>query len=823
MGVLCENTIIGASGAGGYTIDQSLRFNDDDSPMLTRTPSVAGNRKIWTYSFWTKRGVFDTNQYFLDQTTGSDDSSYMHIHWHGGNNWLRLSGWLVGVHVASKQRDIAGWYHIVIAVDTTQATETNRIKMYINGELQTLTGTYYSQNADTPINATALHRISGAPLDGYLAEVNFIDGQALDPSHFGEYNSVYNNWVAKKYTGAYGTNGFYLNFGSNLAYDQSGNGNNWVAHNLDLNSDFTIKDTPSNNFPTFSSAYGDNLYSGSNVSGCKLHLTNDGTSDNNTNASMAFPKTGKWYYEVRFVGNTAMYGEFGIGNLDKGNFSTVGYNNSWLGDGSNNGHTLWYWSEDQSGNYQGFWNGHYNGPNGSNRLLNTWSNFGAGVADGTHIFRFAVDRDAGKLYFGWDGTWRIGDADDLSGGISIPNNDDDWGIVNSFWNSSGSADMFYNFGQDGSFDGYTTSTYSDDNNIGNFKYDVPDGFLALCTQNLPDPDVIPSEHFAVGTYTGNGSTQSITGLGFQPDLVWVKNRDGSYSHMLFDVIRGTSKQLQSNATAAEETISGVTSFDSDGFGIGSNAAGNGNNNSIVYWAWKANGSPVSNTDGSITSQVSANVDAGFSVVKYPTDSAEQTVGHGLSKAPELVITKALGATSSWDTWFTGFNDYQAVMLNSTAAKYTNSGARTVTSTSSSTIGFGLQMIGSDYYGVGNEMIAYCFHSVEGYSKVGSYHGGGTADDAVFVYTGFKPAYLMLKATNRASAPWVIYDVARDTHNQMTNHLEADSAGAEQTDLAIDFLSNGFKPKSVAGDINTADGEYIYMAFAETDFKNSNAR
>jgi len=277
--------------------------------------------------------------------------------------------------------------------------------------------------------------------------------------------------------------------------------------------------------------------------------------------------------------------------------------------------------------------------------------------------------------------------------------------------------------------------------------------------------------------------------------------------------------LITNATDAESTKSGVTAFNTDGFELGSNASENADTKTYVAWNWKANGTGVSNTDGDITSTVSANVDAGFSIVKYPTSASEQTVGHGLSKAPELVFIKGRDGVFNWDIWFKDWTDYQAITFT-TAEKYTNSSYRTITSTSATTMGVGMQFVGSHH---GTEVIAYCFHSVDGYSKVGSYTGNGSTD-GTFVYTGFRPAWMMMKRTD-STGHWYIVDNERDGYNASTSNdvLYANLSNAESDAGRFDFYSNGFKLRHADADINASGGTYIYIAFAEYPFKYTNAR
>jgi hypothetical protein len=670
-----------------------------------------------------------------------------------------------------------------------------------------------------------LEQVYGRYFNGYIADVNFVDGQAYAASYFGEYNAVYNNWVPKKYTEAYGTNGFYLDFKNSGSLGNDANGsNNWTTNNLA--STDQILDTPNNNYPIFSEIYGA-VSPETQVSGTYMHLEQTSViSDNNVGTSMPLPKTGKWYFEVRFITNTVLYGEFGIGNLDKGSFYKQGYNNSWLGDPSNNGHTMWFWP-DTTGTYQGFWNTQYAG---QSRYLNTWSNLGAGVNNGSHIFQFAVDRDNGRLYFGFDGAWHIGDpeANDNSG-LAIPNNEDDWGPVASFWNSSGYAEMFWNFGQDGTFDGYTTSTYTDTNSLGSFKYQVPSNYKSVCTKNLPDSTVVPEEHFNTVLYTGNSSTQSITGVGFQPDFTWLKHRNNptAHQHNLFDIVRGATKTLHSNSTEAEETATNMlSSFDSDGFTINTDNAVNQSPYNYVAWNWKAGGTAVSNTNGTITSTVSANADAGFSIVKYNNTGVNtDTVGHGLSKQLDMVIVKSRDATRNWhlghkdlpfNSASNSHNGYMSINLSGGNAP--DNGGRANISNATTFQGHGAS---------GDNYIAYCFHSVPGYSKISSYKGNGS-EKGTFVHTGFRPAYVMIKRTDDTGS-WCIADNERsvgggngDSPNG-NSRLRANTTGPEDDSGRIDILSNGFKLLVSYPETNAAGGTYIFMAFAEHPFKHSNAR
>jgi hypothetical protein len=345
-------------------------------------------------------------------------------------------------------------------------------------------------------------------------------------------------------------------------------------------------------------------------------------------------------------------------------------------------------------------------------------------------------------------------------------------------------------------------------------------YLKLSSANLPDPAIDPAQgsspqdYFNTVLYTGNGGTQSITGFGFQPDFVWDKSRNNAYSHMLYDSIRGVGKYLRTNLTNAEvDDASTLTSFDSDGVTVG-DINGNSSGSSSVMWAWKANGSGVSNTDGSITSTVSANTESGFSIMTYTGNGTNgATVGHGLSQAPEFVIVKPRNQAENWNVQAQGLR----LNLNSTGAGIANYLMGFVSST--------VTLTDLTYQnGNGYSMLMYAFHSVEGFSKFGSYTGNGSSDGP-FVYTGFRPAYILMKRTD-STGTWWIYDTARSTYNVVNDYFQANTSNAEGTNnslLDIDLLSNGFKLRSSYASINASGGSHIYMAFAENPFKYSNAR
>jgi len=330
----------------------------------------------------------------------------------------------------------------------------------------------------------------------------------------------------------------------------------------------------------------------------------------------------------------------------------------------------------------------------------------------------------------------------------------------------------------------------------------------------------PTDYFETKLYTGNGSTQSITGIGFQPDFLWFKNRDETQWHQIYDVIRGigsTSYYLSSNTSNAEaSTTNSLTGVSSDGFSLGDNIGVNGSADNIVSWNWKANGAGSSNTDGSITSTVSANTTSGFSIVSYTGTGSNATVGHGLSSTPKFVTIKNRTTTGwSWKTHHVAITPSQRLHLNSTDAATTDATSFNSTAPTSSVFSVGTS-IGTN--GSSDNMIAYCFAEKKGFSKFGSYVGNGNAD-GTFVYTGFKPAFVLIKAN--ASADWYLIDNKRSTFNVMEASLKANTSDAESTTIQdMDFLSNGFKPRSTSGSTNGSGTTYIYMCFAENPFVTS---
>ena len=787
--------------SGGYQISRSVRTRSSATAYFNRTFSTPTLGTKWTWSGWVKRGTLSSAQTLFG---GSSDV----------NNWGYV-GFLAGDTLTFQQadaasvtstvtttqvfRDPAAWYHIVVAFDSTQATAANRLIMYVNGVQITAfgTATYLAQNTASRINQAVAHTIYRLPysaanyVDGYLTEANFIDGQALTPSSFGSTNTTTGVWQPAKYGGTYGTNGFYLNFSDNSAAtattigkDYSGNGNNWTPNNISVTAGVTYDSMLDSPTPYADGGNGRGNYcvlnpidvSASTVSNGNLNIAYATNSDTNRAATFGV-SSGKWYWETTI---TAVGGTYSIVGITSGAstataLGTSSYQYAYIsstGNKFNNGSSVAYGSTYTTGD----------------------------------VIGIALDMDAGTLVFYKNNTSQ-GTAYTGLSGTFFP-----------AFNARNASNNDANFGQRP------------------FTYTPPTGYVALNTQNLPTPTISNgAQYMAASTYTGTGATLTISnstnnpaGITFQPDFVWVKGRSGATDHALYDSVRGATKDLVSNSTAAETTqATGLTAFGSTGFTVGALAKMNTNAATYVGWQWKASGSTVSNTNGSITSTVSVGATQGFSVVTYTgiAGGVAKTFGHGLGVAPSMVIVKGrdTGSTgvNGWVVWHSAFTGSEYIYLDLTNAKATSANywGATVPSSTVVTVGGNASNVSNES---GIKYVAYCFAAVAGYSAFGSYTGNGSTD-GTFVFTGFRPRYVLIKVSSGTTGDWQLQDTSRNTYNCVGTSLFPNGSYAEATGYLVDILSNGFKLRTTAAYMNGSGNTMIYAAFAENPFKNSLAR
>lgn len=811
--------------SGGYQISRSVRFRQSASAYFNRTPASASNRTTWTWSGWVKRGVIPTSSangsalfgagtfganaqfraYLFDAGIGTNTACvYLQETVYGVSNQLV---W----YSTAVLRDPSAWYHVVIAMDTTQATGTNRIKVYVNGVA--ITGTFHTtpaQNQALSINNTvgqstgaAINGSAFEYLDGYITEVNFIDGQQLTPSSFGETDTVTGVWKPKKYMGTYGTNGYYLNFSDNSAStattigkDYSGNGNNWTPNNISVTAGATydsMLDVPT--------VYGDGdngrgnyavlnpLFRNSSlITEGNLHFNKPSIGWATSQATMSLPAS-KTYFEATAVlvggANSGVYIGIATASATQDTYQVANQ-----------------WSFGGSGGVLNLYN--------QTTLISP-----AGSSAAGDILQVAYDGATGNLWFGKNNTWYNstgGTTGNPSTGanptITLTPGTEVFPCAICYANA-----LKFTFGQRP------------------FTYTPPTGFKALNTQNLPDATIKKgNQYFDATTYTGTSASNAVVNAsGFQPDLVWLKNRNygSGTNHVLVDTVRGASLGLASNLTNADFSTSGnFSSINSNGFTVTGTARDyNFLNDTFVGWQWNAGGSTVTNTSGSITSQVRANPTAGFSIVTYTGTGANATVGHGLGVAPKMIILKPRSIVSSWLVWHTAFTGTEYIVLESTAAKASLAAMWNSTTPTSSVFSIGTN---ANVNQNAATFVAYCFSEVAGYSTFGSYTGNGSTDGP-FVYLGFRPKFVLIKGSSFA-ANWTIFDSSRDTYNITKNVLRANLSAAEfdgsaqgANSLYVDFTSNGFKLRYSGSDFNSSGQTFIYAAFAENPFKHSLAR
>jgi hypothetical protein len=766
-----------------YEIDYSCRFNDDDSAKAAFTLGAPTDNNKFTVSVWVKRCNITATMGILTGWDGGDEdriilfnaSDQLHIILDGG-----LNG---NVNTTAVFRDCTNWYHIVVRIDLAQGVAADRGTIWVNNVEQAVTTTTAFANdavIDGFTNGEGIElghdKVAGAAnyFDGYLAEFHFCDGQALTPSSFGTTkNGV---WVPKKYTGVYGNNGAYLDFavppgtGNGAGTDVSGNGNHWTDSNLAANDQMT--DTPTNNYPTLSNLFSSNNHTLSNGN---LDLTTSVAAANMTLATMPIPKSGKWYWETKIIDANAegMIGVMGINAPSQFKHRDASY----LHNVGTDGHSYWA----SNGNY------YSNGDQGA---------YGDAYLQNEYI-GVAFNSDNGE--------------------VTMYNQGVSQGVMVTLTDVADVLMDYYPAWSDGA--GAASSSY--EVNFGQYAFTnaAPTGYLPLSTQNIAykhaySSDIMnPSQGFNTVLYTGNGGTQSITGVDHQPDLIWIKDRANAAAHVLMDSVRGVGGALFPDGSDVEDPVTdAVTSYDTDGFSLGdgtelSRGTCNTGARTYVAWCWKES------------------VSYGFDIVSYTGTGAAHAENHNLGVVPELIIVKRRdNAVGSWWT-------YHKAALNSTDPE-TDAGwldlsnvwtddatgwNDTAPTSTQFTIGTatGVNANGSNF-------VAYLFRSVEGFSKVFTYEGNANADGP-FIYCGFRPMFVMVKCADNAHS-WAMIDGARDTYNSSsTLELYPDTNGVETAADNIDLLSNGIKVRFNNNRWNRLNNTYVGIAFAEMPGVYGNAK
>ena len=810
-----------SAGGGSFNVERSLRFNSADSAYLSRTLSSSGNMKVFTLSFWLKRTALGViNSLFTVRNGIGSGSEYFQIKYNANDTISvigRDSGSVIRCNISSTAvfRDPGAWAHIVISFNASSTT----LNVYANNVV--IANSTSIGNIDYGWNNSALayHRIGDgalvgeANLNGYMTELYHVDGQALTPSSFGETDTNTGVWKPKAYSSTYGTNGFYLKFADNsnntaatLGKDTSGNGNNWTPNNFSVTAgagNDSLLDSPTSygtdtgaggevrgNYATWNPLDKDDGIT--SVTNGNLNVVTNG-SNGSIKSTIAFP-SGKWYWEVT-SDTVNSGGTQAVGIIPQSQPPT---NN--MSDSGKLGYAL-----DVSFSDRKFENG-------------TATSYGTYTQANGAVYMLAFDQTAGKLWYGINGTWLASGNPAAGTNASSSSISTSTAYCAAVSDNTVSGTFTVNFGQRA------------------FAYTAPSGFKALVTTNLPTPTIGATsttqagKYFNPVLYTGTGSTRTVTGVGFQPDFTWIKPRSAADYNILYDAVRGVRKQLYSSLTNAEETeTQGLSAFTSDGFTVNGahTVRGQTNDNTVTYvaWNWNAGGSNATNTSGTITSTVRANTTSGFSIVTWTNPGSNQniTVGHGLGVAPSMIIVKQRNtAAASWPVWHIGLtggasnSTYRLYLdLTNAQAAATNVWGSAAPTSSVFGVGVGVQC------DAGATMVAYCFAPVAGYSAFGSYTGNGSADGP-FVYTGFRPEFVITKRTDGGGDNWTLHDAARSPYNVASENLRPNTTGAEGS-YPMDFLSNGFKWRQGGGDGNESGASYIYMALAESPFKYALAR
>ena len=847
-----------------YQITHSLRFNGTNQALEKTWGTAASNDDAKAISVWIKRsGASNTNSGIGSTTNtkicSANDFNQLEINTNNPTGYSDQFGYIFNSGnnanwSKAKWRDPSAWLHLVWIWNSDESTDTDRVKVYVNGEsMGTINDSNYwnnksgdpfpSSGLDTTFgkNGNEMHIAryqydDGGWWGGQMADFIMIDGTA-SISDFGETkNGV---WKPVDPSGlTFGNNGFWLKFDdtSDPGNDSSGNNNDFTTigtipvHDFLLDSPTFNSSSNGGNFCTINSVYrGDqtsDAYYGVLTEGNLKH-SYSGSSDAYCACTHKVPASGKWYWEYRIDGgggSSSYSPDMGIMDPNEYTYADRG------SDGSTG--SIVYGNHDNKVYKDASISGTYSGSRGSDN----------------EVMGIAVDMDNGAFYVRREGTWQTidgGSQGDPESGASrtgagatwTPASDYTSGMVPLSAPTGGSSPIItINFGQDGTFGGNETAGgNSDASGYGNFYSAVPSGYKAICSGNLTtateiDPastdDNFPQKLFGAILYTGNGGTNNITGLGFQPDLTWIKIRNTASNGPLVDSSRGTSKIVFSQINGAEVTSANLTAFGTDGFSLAGGLASydpnfNGNTNTYVGWNWRANGGSTSSGSGDLTSTHQVDPSGGFSIVKAVGDggtSGDKTVTHGMSVAPDCIICKNLDSTFNWDTYWSSGLTATSYSLRLNTTDNQQSGRWGTVNSSIFTCKYNYTWVGSDNF------IYYCFRNIEGYIKVGTYKGNSN-NNGGFVYTGFRPAWMLLREV--AVDSWGNYDNKRIGQNNDDGKgnavLYADSHDDEenQASRAIDLLSNGFKLRTSNATFNNA-GTYVFFAMAHNPFKYATA-
>lgn len=772
-----------AIGGGGilssYMIQKSLRFRASAGAYLSRTPGSASNRTTWTWSAWVKRGALNGTYQILFGAipTGSNYTMIGFNTTEGITVWEYPTVSTVALATTPAYRDSASFLHLVLAYDTTQATASNRIRLYVNGIEVTAFATdnraSVTQNLNGTVNNNVAHVIGSEDptthnyfFDGIMTEVNFIDGQQLTPSSFGQIDSTSGAWSPKKYGGTYGTNGFYLPFSDNsgltsgsnagLGKDFSGNTNYWNTNNFSLTAGSTYDSFT--DVPTLTSANASNFAvlnpvklpaaGGVTLSDGNLKMTTGASGAQCRALSSLGMTTGKWYCEYTALDASTLHL---VGIALETDTPELGYIGS------------------STGSY-----GYY-AANGNKYNNSSSTGYGASW-NNTNVIGVAFDADAHTLTFYKDNT---------SQGVAY---------------SSIPAGTYY-FGQ-----GDYTSSYIGCFNFGQrpFAYTPPSGYLALNSYNMALPSITNGAMYMdATTYTGNGTTQTVVNsTGMQPDLIWIKDRDAANNHVLVDSVRGPGGILYSQSTVAEITgAAQVSSINTNGFSLGTSTYVNESGHKTIGWQWKKGAAP------------------GFDIIAYTGNATNRTISHALGVAPKFIIIKdRTSASYNWIVYHSYTTASGYMLLSTTAAYAADASTWNSTAPTSSVFSIGT---GAWVNNSGDNYIAYLWSEIPGFSKFGNYTGNGSTDGP-FVYCGFRPKFIMLKRTD-STGDWVTLDTSRNIVNDGTEYGLSANLTAAEGSVAFDMLSNGFKIRTTSASVNTSTATHLYIAFAETPFKYALAR